>query len=204
MQTISSSIHTSYFWVLRRQTYFWEGSSEWSALASSNRWNRYIIWTVVSVSGFGIVWSLFAQVDETVSATGKLEPGTTIDVKAPLGGVIKNILVKDGQFVQIGQRLIELDTTAAQARLDALLDVRNVPKSICCLVRVSSVFQLTTVNLILIKNSGLTPLSKSSIPASQNSVLQAEAQLDASNQQLKQEKGTDYSWANSRRYFASC
>ena len=171
---------------------FEEGSSEWSALASSNRWNRYIIWTVVSVSGFGIVWSLFAQVDETVSATGKLEPlGTTIDVKAPLGGVIKNILVKDGQFVQIGQRLIELDTTAAQARLDALLDVKERTEVDLLLSKSQLGVSIDDRKLNSNQKLRLDALKQefnSRILASQNSVLQAEAQLDASNQQLEAKK----------------
>ena len=42
-----------------------------------------------------------------------------------MGGVIKEILVKDGELVQEGQVLTVLDTTAAKARLSALIDVRE-------------------------------------------------------------------------------
>lgn len=167
---------------------FEEGSAEWAALTPSNRWNRYIIWTLVSVAGFGIVWAMLAQVDETVSATGKLEPlGTTLDIKAPLGGVIKKILVKDGELVEEGQTLIELDTTAAQARLDALLDVK----------------ERTQVDLLLsqsqlgvgIDESSLNPNQKlrlsalkqefnSRILAAENAVKQAQAQLISGKKQL--------------------
>ena len=180
-------IHDTSELIVRRLTYE-EGSAEWAALVPSNRWNRYIIWTLVSVAGFGIVWSMFAHVDETVSAIGKLEPlGTIIDVKPPLGGVIKDILVKDGQLVDEGQTLIVLDTTAAKARLAALLDVQ----------------ERTKVDLLLsqsqlgvpIDQSKLTPNQKlrlsalkqeysSRIMASENNVKQASAQLDSFRKQL--------------------
>ena len=58
--------------------------------------------------------------------TGKLEPtGTIIDVKVPIGGVIKKIHVKEGAFVDENQLLLELDTTAAKSKLEALKAVRS-------------------------------------------------------------------------------
>ena len=103
-----------------------QGSEHWSALTPSRRWSSTTIWTLVSVAGFGIVWSCFAKIDETVQAVGKIEPlGTTLDVKAPGGGVIKNILVFDGELVEKDHPLIEMDTTAAKARLKALTEVRE-------------------------------------------------------------------------------
>ena len=102
------------------------GQRHWSALTPSRRWSSWIIWSLVGVAGFGIVWSSFARIDETIQATGKLEPyGTTKDIKAPLGGVIRSILVRDGQEVSEGQPLLEMDTTAAAAKLKALEEVRG-------------------------------------------------------------------------------
>ena len=107
------------------------GSDHWSALKPSNKWSRYVIRTLVGVAGFGIVWAMFAQIDEVVQATGKLEPlGTTLDVKAPMGGVIKAILVKDGELVEKDQILVEMDTTAVKARLEASNRLNNVQLSI--------------------------------------------------------------------------
>ena len=101
-------------------------SQHWTALRPSTSWSRRIIWTLVGLAGFGIVWASFAKIDETVQATGKLEPkGVTKEVKAPLGGVIRDILVKDGEQVQKGQVLLILDTEAAKAKLKALEEVRS-------------------------------------------------------------------------------
>ena len=103
-----------------------QGQSHWTALTPSRRWSSTVIWTMVSVAGFGIIWSSLAKIDETVQAMGKIEPlGSTLDIKAPTGGVIKRILVSDGELVEQDQPLIEMDTTAALARLQALTEVRN-------------------------------------------------------------------------------
>lgn len=103
-----------------------QGDETWSSLSSSRKWNKIIIWSLVSFSGFIVVWSSIARIDETVQSTGKLEPkGTTIDVKVPLGGVIEKVLVKEGQLVDIEEVLLELDTTAVIAKLKALEQVKS-------------------------------------------------------------------------------
>ena len=97
----------------------------WTALTPSRRWSSLMIYTLLGIASFGIVWSCFARIDETVQAVGKLEPsGATKEVKAPLGGVIREILVKDGDLVKKDQVLLILDTEAASAKLKALNEVR--------------------------------------------------------------------------------
>ena len=119
------AIHRTAEYLVGKLT-FEEGSNHWTGLTPSRRWSSTVIWTLVSVAGFGIIWSCFAKIDETAQATGKIEPlGSTIDVKAPGGGVIKKILVSDGELVNKDQPLIQLDTTAARARLKALKEVRQ-------------------------------------------------------------------------------
>ena len=102
------------------------GAKYWSGLVPSKKWNLLIIRTLVGLSGITIVWAIVASVDESVQATGKLEPtGSTLPIRAPIGGVVKEILVSDGDSVLKGQRVIEMDTTSAKARLAALTKVRD-------------------------------------------------------------------------------
>ena len=102
------------------------GSAHWSALKPSKKWNILIIRSLVGLSGFTIVFAIFTSVDESVQATGKLEPlGSTLPVRAPIGGVVKQILVADGDVVTLGQRVIDMDTTSAKARIEALTQVRD-------------------------------------------------------------------------------
>ena len=165
-----------------------QGRSQWTALTPSRRWSGVIIWTLVSVAGFGLVWASFARIDETVQAMGKLEPkGSTLDVKAPMGGVIKDILAKEGDVVEKDQVLIEMDPTAARARLDALVEVRE---------RTLADIQLSRgqlggeVNRDLLSDNQRLRLDalqsefRSRIDASQNSLDQAKHQLESTKQQL--------------------
>ena len=188
IHSVVPQIHKTSERVVEKITYE-EGSTEWAALNSSNRWNRYIIWTLVSVAGFGITWAMLARVDETVTANGKLEPlGTTIDVKAPMGGVIKNILVKEGELVQEGQILLELDTTAAKARLEALLEVRERTLIDLLLSKSQLGVNIDDSNLSnnqKLKLSALKSEFNSRISASINTVKQAEAQLISVSKQLE-------------------
>ena len=165
------------------------GSGEWTVIKPSNRWNRYIVWTLVSVAGFGITWAMFARIDETVQAPGKLEPlGTTIDIKAPLGGVIKNIMVKEGELVRKDQVLIELDPTAAEARLEALLKVKNrtlIDLKLSKSQLGQAINEDELNNNQRLRLSALKQELQSRIAASQSEVTQSEQQLESTLAQLK-------------------
>ena len=99
-----------------------EGSEIWSGLSQSQKWSGRLIWTFVGVTTFSAAWSFFTMIDDTIVVQGKIEPkGTTIEVKVPLGGVIKKIAVTEGEIVENDQILLELDTTAVRSKLKALL-----------------------------------------------------------------------------------
>lgn len=71
---------------------------------------RTIIWTLVGTTGAAIAWLALAKTDEVVVAPGKLEPvGDVKTVQMPVGGVLQQMLVKDGQRVSRGQVLLRLD-----------------------------------------------------------------------------------------------
>lgn len=53
------------------------------------------------------------------------QSGATKDVQALLGGVVKDIHVKDGTLVKEGERLITFDNTTALAQLESLQKVRT-------------------------------------------------------------------------------
>jgi len=166
-----------------------QGRSHWTALTPSRRWSGVIIWTLVSVAGTGIIWSAFARIDETVQATGKLEPrGNTLDVKAPMGGVIKAILVKDGEAVDKGQILIEMDTTAALARINALKQVRDRTMADLQLSRGQLGADVNRQTLDANQRDRLDSLQaefQSRIAASQSAVEQARQQYNATHAQLQ-------------------
>ena len=87
-------------------------------------WSRAIAWSLMGISTAVVIWASFAQIDEAISAQGKLEPeGNVTEVQAPIGGVVKEVLVKEGEKVKQGQVLVRLDSAGAKAQLDSLLRV---------------------------------------------------------------------------------
>jgi HlyD family secretion protein len=63
-------------------------------------------------------WSLFYQIDERQMLQGRLEPKTgSISVKSKIEGKVAKILVSEGDQVQVGKTLIELDSSGLQRSL---------------------------------------------------------------------------------------
>lgn len=77
---------------------------------------RIIIWGAL----FGIivllVWAYFAQIDQVTRATGTvIASARTQDIQAVEGGVLTDILVREGEEVTQGQLLVTLEEERAQA-----------------------------------------------------------------------------------------
>ncbi len=169
-----------------------DGREFWNVLSSSRIWSSRIIWTLVGVSTFGIVYVTFASVDETVQTLGKLEPkGKTIKVKVPLGGVIKDILVEEGQLVERDQVLLKLDTTAIVANLKALNRVKSQINADISLSKIQlgedeNVKKLTSNQKIRL--SSLNKEYSSRINAARSSVEQIKFQKESINEKIKSQK----------------
>ena len=101
-------------------------SHEQMGLQQSRLLVRTITWALIGCTGFGLVWLTVAQTEEVVMATGKLEPiGDVTTIQVPLGGVLDQMLVKEGQRVSQGQVLLRLDQEATRDRERSLLKTIN-------------------------------------------------------------------------------
>jgi HlyD family type I secretion membrane fusion protein len=75
---------------------------------------------LVFVAGF-VAWSTFAPLSEAAVAAGVLRNEGSRRVIAHLeGGIVREILVRDGDSVRVGQPLMRLDDISAAASRDAL------------------------------------------------------------------------------------
>ncbi|KZR61780.1 Hemolysin secretion protein D, plasmid [Prochlorococcus sp. MIT 1303] len=84
-------------------------------------WLRASIMTMIATATFGIGWLAIAKTEEIVVTPGKLEPiGAVKEVKVPIGGVVDQILVKEGEHVKQGQILLRLDTETSAERQESL------------------------------------------------------------------------------------
>ncbi len=91
------------------------------AFRQTSFWSKALLWTVIGVSSFGLGWACIAQIEQTVPVTGQLKPeGKVKEVQTPVGGVITEVHVEDGEKVQPGDLLVTFDTTNTVARLKSL------------------------------------------------------------------------------------
>ena len=77
---------------------------------------RIIIWgSLVGIIAL-VVWAYFAQIDQVTRATGTIiASARTQDIQAVEGGVLTEILVKEGKDVTKGQLIVTLEEERAQA-----------------------------------------------------------------------------------------
>jgi hemolysin D len=95
-------------------------------LRQSSTWSRVIAWGITSITAFTIIWALVFQIDESIPVSGKFEPQAPVtDIQAPVGGVVKQIHVSDGQEVKKGDILITLDQSTIEAQLTSLQKNRD-------------------------------------------------------------------------------
>ena len=93
--------------------------------ASARGWSRAIIWSLIGLTGFGVIYGSVAKMDASISAPGKLRPiGGNLDVIAPFAAPIQRVHVRDGDLVRAGQVLVEFDgQEARRERQDLLVQV---------------------------------------------------------------------------------
>jgi HlyD family secretion protein len=95
-------------------------------LSQSPKWIPAILWTLVGSVTVAIIWASVAKIEESIPAQGKLEPqGAVKEVRIPANGVLKEILIKDGQKVTEGEVLLRIDETVAKSQLESLQKLRK-------------------------------------------------------------------------------
>jgi len=86
-----------------------------------NPLGRAIFWIIVFAIFFLGGWMYFGKVDVVVTARGKIMPVGEIKILQPLTtGVVSNILVKEGDLVEKGQVLMEIDPSGTEPELTSM------------------------------------------------------------------------------------
>lgn len=77
---------------------------------------RRAAWAICALFVMALLWAIFGQIDIVAVAPGRIVVSDSSKTVQPLeSGVVKRVLVKDGDLVQAGQVLVELDGTNASA-----------------------------------------------------------------------------------------
>ena len=92
-----------------------------SVLQQGRLWMRTVTWSLIGTTVFGVAWLALARTEEIVVASGQLEPVDSVqDIQMPVGGVVDQILVEEGEAVKAGQVLMKLDTEASEEQRNSL------------------------------------------------------------------------------------
>jgi|GEM_PF-758339 len=82
---------------------------------------RIVLWSVCALTAILVAWAAFGQLDIVATAEGRLVPQTLVKVVQPAeAGVLRELLVAEGDRVVAGQVLARLDATVAQAERRAI------------------------------------------------------------------------------------
>ncbi|WP_413740706.1 HlyD family type I secretion periplasmic adaptor subunit [Sphingomonas sp. Sphisp66] len=77
---------------------------------------RVTAWVLLGLLVVALLWLFLGRVDVVASAPGRLVPADDVKLIQPgSGGIVRAILVRDGQSVRAGQPLVELDPTVSDA-----------------------------------------------------------------------------------------
>lgn len=136
---------------------------------------------LLSIFGFFvlfIVWASVAELDEVTRATGRVVPSKQNQVIQNLeGGIIKEILVKQGDSVKAGDVLVKLDRTQFGADLNRSTEEYNFLEV--------TIIRLTAESLFQTPSFGTEYTNKNMIDRELNLFKARKAEFDASLSGLK-------------------
>ncbi len=82
---------------------------------------RGVLWMTVALFAGLLLWAAFGRLDIVAVAEGRLVPDTYVKIVQPAdAGVVKEILVREGEQVKGGQVLLRMDKTLSESDLKAL------------------------------------------------------------------------------------
>lgn len=85
-----------------------------------------LVWTLVGGTAAVGLWALVAPLPETIAVSGKLQPSNAVkEIEASVPGVVRLVMVKDGQHITAGEPLIRFDQRLAQSKLTAATAIRE-------------------------------------------------------------------------------
>jgi adhesin transport system membrane fusion protein len=90
----------------------WAADADWARLDQEPLRARALLRWIAATLLVLLLWAAFAKVDEVARGSGKVIPSRQVQVvQAVDGGVVADILVREGQSVDAGQLLFRIDRT---------------------------------------------------------------------------------------------
>ncbi|MCE8014916.1 HlyD family type I secretion periplasmic adaptor subunit [Halomonas sp. MCCC 1A17488] len=90
----------------------WASDADWARMQQDPIRARLFLYTILLAFGALIAWAYFASIDEVTRGTGRVIPSSQLQkVQSFDGGVVQQIMVREGEMVEAGQVLMRIDPT---------------------------------------------------------------------------------------------
>jgi len=90
-----------------------------AVLEKSEKSSRIMLYVIFFALSWLIIWAYFAEIDEVTKGDGKVIPFGQVQVIQNLeGGIVKDILVAEGDSVKINQTLIKIDNKQFESNFE--------------------------------------------------------------------------------------
>lgn len=89
-----------------------DANADWAIAEQTPKGARIVIWLSVASLAVLLLWSAFAVLDEVTRGEGKVIPSRQIQILQSMdGGIVSEILAREGQTVKAGDLLLKVDPT---------------------------------------------------------------------------------------------
>lgn len=96
----------------------WSEEADLAILEQAPIKAKILMYCILAILVATIIWAYYAKVDEVTRGDGRVIPSRQMQVIQSLdGGIVSEILIKEGELVKIGTPLIKIDETRAVSSL---------------------------------------------------------------------------------------
>jgi adhesin transport system membrane fusion protein len=89
-----------------------DANAEWAIAEQTPRGARVLVWASIAALIVMLAWASLAVLDEVTRGEGKVIPSRQVQVLQSMdGGIVSEILVREGQVVKIGELMLKVDPT---------------------------------------------------------------------------------------------
>lgn len=89
-----------------------DANADWAIAEQTPKGARIVIWLSAASMTVLLLWSAFAVLDEVTRGEGKVIPSRQIQILQSMdGGIVSEILAREGQTVKVGDLLLKVDPT---------------------------------------------------------------------------------------------
>ena len=101
-----------------RDNLAWNEEADLAILEQAPLKAKKLLYCILAILIAAIIWAYYAKVDEVTRGDGRVVPSRQLQVIQSLdGGIVSEILIKEGDLVKVGTPLIKIDETRAVSSL---------------------------------------------------------------------------------------